>query len=388
MQTQFASVNEAIEYLRIPRSTFFRLKKQGKIRVEALYKGNTVIYNIYRVSAERPIVTSESDGPIEGGSIMAVEPVHSSSQEVMTQLIPLQNHAQYLDEWILWREQGLYTRPWSKEYKRNSLLYIKKYFARWEVISSQHLETWLTETPVMQKTLRVHKHAPVSSFAKFLVHKGVLSRDEYRKIRDLYPKKSPYYHPKQRIIYEEDLETILEAASKDGGYHPYNRFLNVTIIRFLSATALRAKEMCDLKLSDLHFSDKPNRAFVHVRCGKGGKERYVPFTLQAQEAIREYLKHRPNVDDDRLFWAFNPKHGYVPISRDCVVRRMKHVSDRSGIPFSAHSFRHYRITRWANSPKIPITMVQLWAGHSSLIVTQRYIHTRNEEALAYAFQED
>jgi integrase/recombinase XerD len=146
--------------------------------------------------------------------------------------------------------------------------------------------------------------------------------------------------------------------------------------------------MCDLSISDLHFSDDSKKAFVRVRCGKGGKERYVPFSMPAQEAIREYLKHRPNVESNKLFWAYNPKYGYTPIIRDCVIRRMKQISDRCGIRFTAHSFRHYRITRWANSPKIPITMVQLWAGHSSLIVTQRYIHTRNEEALAFAFEGD
>lgn len=320
---------------------------------------------------------------------MAVESVRQSlHQEAMVQPVVSPKHSQYIDDWIAWREQGLYTRPWSESYKRSQVAYLKKYFERWEVISSQHLETWLTETPVMQKTLRVHKHAPVSSFAKFLVHKGLLEREEYRNIKDLYPKKSPYYHPEQKIIYDEDLEEILKAAATDGGYHPYQRILNTTIVRFLSATALRVSEMCDLTLGDLHFSDNPKKAFVRVRCGKGGKERYVPFSQPAQEAIREYLKHRPKVESKKLFWAYNPKYGYTPIIRDCVIRRMQQISKRCGIPFTAHSFRHYRITRWANNPKIPITMVQLWAGHSSLIVTQRYIHTRNEDALAVAFELD
>lgn len=388
MQTQFASIDEAIQYLGMPRSSFFRLKKQGQIRVEKrIDRGNKKIYYVYGL-AESPRVITEPDGPPVGGSEMAVEPIPSPFRAGVEFTRPLsETHAQYIDEWIAWREQGLYTRPWSESYKRNQVQYIKRYFDRWTVISSKHLETWLMETPVMQKTLRVHKHAPVSSFAKFLVHKEVLDRDEYRRIKDLYPKKSPYYHPVQKIIYKEDIDLILQTVEKDKGHHAYQRILNRVLVQFLAATALRVSEMCDLTLSDLRFSDDPKQAFIKVKCGKGGKGRFVPFSMSAQQAVREYLSHRPERDgDSQLFVAYNPKYGFTKLIRDCVIRRFHRLSQRCGIPFSAHSFRHYRITQWANNPRIPITTVQLWAGHSSLIVTQRYIHIRNEDAMMVAFE--
>lgn len=390
MQTQFSSVDEAIQYYGIPRSSFFRLKKEGKIQVEKRIDNlNKKIYSVYGLSAESHNVTSEPGGPPIGGSVMAVEsipPVNPVGSELLR---PQVKHAQYIDEWIAWREQGLYTRPWSKNYKKAQVTFIRKYFERWDTISSKHLETWLTETSVMQKTMRVHKHAPVSSFAKFLVHKEVLDRDEYRRIKDLYPKKSPYYHPEQKIIYQEEIDLILKSLDADPNYAcAYQKILNRTLILFLAATGLRNSEMCALNLADLRFSEDPKQAFVWVRCGKGGKARHVPFSKPAQEAVREYLKHRPDVEGNQVFWAFNPKHGYTPLNKDCVARRFHHISEQCGIPFIAHSFRHYRITRWANNPKIPITMVQLWAGHSSLEVTQRYIHTRNEDAMLVAFEAD
>lgn len=303
---------------------------------------------------------------------------------------PQERHDKYLDEWIAWREEGIHTQPWSESYKRLQLQYIQKYFERWPVISSHYLETWLRETSVMQKTLRTHKHAPVSSYAKFLESKGILNPDECRKIKALYPKKSPYYHPEQKIIYKEDLEVILKAADEDGGRNKYQRILNKTLIIFLSQTALRVSEMCNLTLSDLRFNEDAKHAWVRVRFGKGGKERFVPFSQVAQQVIREYLANRPEKvkDEKQLFWAFNPKFGYTPLNSSCVARRFQGISERCGIPFSAHSFRHYRITRWANNPKIPITVTQNWAGHTSLIVTQRYIHTRHEEALVAAFYLD
>ncbi len=385
MQTQFASLDEAIQYLELPRSSFFRLRKEGKITVEKrVDRCGKKIYYVCGL-AESPKVITEPGGPSMGGSVMAVEnipPIQGGIELSRPQV----NHSQYVDEWIRWREEGLYTRPWSKNYKKAQVDFIRKYFARWEEISSKHLETWLLETAVMQKTMRVHKHAPVSSFAKFLVHKDLLDRDEYRRIRDLYPKKSPYYHPKQQIIYQEDIEPILKSC--DDNHCAYQRILNRTLVLFLAATGLRNSEMCDLMLGDLRFSDDPKSAFVYVRCGKGGKPRYVPFSKPTQEAVREYLKHRPEVSGNQVFWAFNPKHGYTPLKSRGVAQRFQNISEKCGIPFIAHSFRHYRITRWANNPKIPITMVQLWAGHSSLEVTQRYIHTRNEDAMLVAFEAD
>jgi integrase len=99
--------------------------------------------------------------------------------------------------------------------------------------------------------------------------------------------------------------------------------------------------------------------------------------------MAEYFKHAP--EGESVFYSFNPQTAYQPIDRHAVARRFHALSIKTGIDFSPHSLRHYRISMWANNPRIPIAIVQKWAGHSSLAVTQKYIHIRDEEALIAAF---
>lgn len=296
-------------------------------------------------------------------------------------------HREWIPQWVHWREAGLGIVPWSSSYKQAQLKYIQKYFERWAEISSANLHTWLDETPVQQKTLRVHKHAPVSSMAKFLHMKGLLSTDELTRIRFLYPKRDPYTKPKQRIINKEGLMKILEAAEVSAGHNHYQRILNKTLILFYAYTGLRSAEGCNLELDDLVYDEDPKRSYVLVRCGKGGKQRKVPFPKIAQEAIKEYLQVRPtHVNTNRLFLGFNPMYGYRPLTTNNNCKRFKRISEIAGIDFTAHSLRHYKITEWASRSGIPINTARLWAGHSSILVTERYIHVTDDEALEDAYE--
>lgn len=326
---------ELLSQLGISRATFYRLKKSGKL-VELL------------------------EGQKKG-------------------------HEQFIDEWVQWREAGLYIRPWSKTYKRVQLIQLKLYFKKYKLVSHIHLTEWLSELPPEKHSNRKDRHAAVSSLAKYLSLKDVLSQEEYVKIKNLYPKKPPGYQPDQRVIYQEDLNLLLQEASK--GHAGFQRLLNQTMLIFLSETGLRVSEACALTKDDIRFSDDPRQAFIKVRKGKGGKSRVVPFSKAAQECLRQYLPVLPQelYGMKHLLWSFNPKHGYTPLTGDCIGRRFQLLSEKTGIHFSAHSLRHYRITQWANNPRIPITIVQKWAGHSSLEVTQKYIHIRDKDALEAAF---
>lgn len=382
---QFNVLEEILTYLGVSRSTYFRLKKQGKVKEERVYKDERMVYNIY-VNEYIHLQTSKT--PVVKQAIQ-----RESSMLGLPRLNPKDkepypeesvNHEQYLQEWIHWREQGLHIVPWSKSYKELQLFYLNKYFDRWKAVTSEHLEEWLLETPIEQRTLRKHKHSPISSFAKFLHLKGLISLEEYTKIKMLHPKKSPYHKPKQRIIYDEDIQKILACIDKQP--HRYQRALNRTLVIFLAATGLRASEACALTVKDLRFGTE--QPYVHVRCGKGGKARKVPFPMYAQQAIQEYLNIRPqNTELQQLFLSFNPKHGFIRMTRKQFSDRFKLISEKTGIEFSAHSFRHYRITKWANDSRISITFAQSWAGHSSATITEQYIHTRDEDALGAAIDE-
>lgn len=333
----FATVEDILKHTGIPRPTLYRLKKQGLLKITAVETDNGLVYQF---EDHRRMNNSES----------------------------------LVQEWIAWREGGIGIKPWSPQTRKKYVRYLDKHLARYGSVSVSSLETHLMSIPATQPLKRIAIHAACSSFARFLKEKkGLLTHNDYCSIRLLYPKLSYDYKPSQQIISAEDLACILHYAD----------YLDRAFIGFLSETGLRVGEACELKMQDLMFSDEPKLAKIKDVVGKGGKSRVVPFSRKAQEFIREYLKIKPGLYGD---YVFVMKRSRTKCLVETMGHRFERLSKRCGVPFSAHSFRHYRITIWANNPLIPITTTQKWAGHETLAITQRYIHTTDDMALAAAYE--
>lgn len=261
-----------------------------------------------------------------------------------------------IDEWFRGETQAVYTTPKSQGYLIRSRYQIEKYLKSYPVVSEKGLAAFLSEVPPEKFSARKDRHAALSMFSKFLHREGHITSEELMKIEKLYPKKPRFFQPEQKIITEGDLKVILEVCQKD--YRIYHS------AHILSETALRLAEFTGLTKDSMVYSSEPTRARLSV-IGKGNKHRVVPFSRKAQASMKEL--------------------GEIPKYR-WLMDRFKEVSEAIGIPFSAHSFRHYRITQWANNPMIPITTTQRWAGHETLTVTQAYIHINDEMAMRAAYE--
>lgn len=58
-----------------------------------------------------------------------------------------------------------------------------------------------------------------------------------------------------------------------------------TLLGVLYDSGLRKSEVLSLEFADFDF----DRGCIHVRCGKGRKDRYVPFSLNMQKVMRKHL---------------------------------------------------------------------------------------------------
>jgi integrase len=269
-----------------------------------------------------------------------------------------ESQASLIDEFIRWKELGVQEKCWSHLHKRNVLLQIKKYFRVLPFVTPVGVVWWVTQVSPERHSCRKDRHAALSMFSKFLNNTSRLSEEDYRAIRSSYPKKSPYFRPKQKVISTEQLILIL-ASTEETDKQVY------WSIVFLSETGLRLAEFCNLKKEHVYPSDNPVESRIFVDMGKGGRSRWVPFNKASQEAYKG------------LAGAYPKYRG--------IMDKFRRLSDTTGVEFSAHSLRHYRITQWANNPRIPIATVQKWAGHSSLEVTQKYIHISDDEAMRVVF---
>jgi len=140
------------------------------------------------------------------------------------------------------------------------------------------------------------------------------------------------------------------------------------------ACGLRLQEGINLQVADIDGS----RMFVHVRLGKGGKDRYVPLPQSTLELLREHWRtHRNQV------WLF-PATGRGGIHEHDADRPINYTSLQaafraslkdSGInkKASVHTLRHSYATHLLEAG-VNLRQIQVYLGHNSVQTTSFYTH--------------
>lgn len=128
---------------------------------------------------------------------------------------------------------------------------------------------------------------------------------------------------------------------------------------------LRISEACRLQVADIDSK----RMLVHVRDGKGGKQRYTMLCRRLLDVLRAYFKQvRPG--GDYLFPGQKPG-SYLC---DSSVRKMLHQAiEDCGIDkrVTPHVLRHSFATHLLDTGT-DIRTIQVLLGHSSIQTTQVY----------------
>ena len=151
------------------------------------------------------------------------------------------------------------------------------------------------------------------------------------------------------------------------------------IIELALGSGLRVSEMANLKVEDLYL--KRGQGSIHVKNGKGGKNRVVDIGSNLKKQIIEFLDYR-NTDSPYLF----PSERGEKMSRSGTQQVFKKWAKKSGISshYSIHSLRHTYATNLYKASGYNLRLVQKQLGHSSPSITQVYADVMNsdvEEAL-------
>jgi site-specific recombinase XerD len=152
-----------------------------------------------------------------------------------------------------------------------------------------------------------------------------------------------------------DLDKELAALEGDGPIPLRNRAL----VELVYSAGLRSAEVVGLDLADVDFEQE----LVHVRHGKGGKERVVPLGEEAAHWVSRYLHDaRPELAagaNDALFLSIRG-------------RRLDTSTLRRVAPHP-HRLRHAFATHLLEGGA-DLRTIQELLGHSSLSTTQIYSH--------------
>jgi integrase/recombinase XerD len=132
------------------------------------------------------------------------------------------------------------------------------------------------------------------------------------------------------------------------------------------ATGLRLREACVLETRDI----QKDRGVIHVRRGKGDKERFVPLGLKLYGLLRAYYA---DVRPARP-WLFSGKSGNslhpdVPIRAMVAARRVAAINKRVSTHTLRHSFATHLLEDGAD-----LRVIQVLLGHTSIQTTTVYTH--------------
>src|SRR5207244_686030 len=182
-------------------------------------------------------------------------------------------------------------------------------------------------------------------------------RRPYREVDLVYPKR-PERLPV--ILSEEEVARLIESANSS-----YHRVILMT----LYGTGLRREELSRLKLTDVDSQ----RMVIHVRQGKGNKDRDVTLSPRLLEVLRAYWRWRkPKV---YLFTSLYRNRPEQPISAKTIWYAVREAARRAGIKkkVSPHLLRHAWATHLLERGT-DLKTIQVLLGHVDLEATTIYLH--------------
>jgi integrase/recombinase XerD len=137
---------------------------------------------------------------------------------------------------------------------------------------------------------------------------------------------------------------------------------------------LRLGEGLRLQVGDIDGE----RLLLHIRAGKGQRDRYVPLPERTLDHLRELWKTHRNPT-----WIFPAKghHGLgaptatEPMDRSTLQRAFRLALQASGVSKAAHihTLRHSYATHLLEQGE-NLRQLQVNLGHSSPVITARYAH--------------
>jgi integrase/recombinase XerD len=201
----------------------------------------------------------------------------------------------------------------------------------------------------------------MKSFFRFLYRRGYILHD---------PSSSIDFKVKEKrlprvILTEKEALRLIESATEKSPSGLRDR----AILETLYATGIRVTELANLNLWDVDIEEK----MLRVVLGKGRKDRNVPLTTTAAEAIAVYLEKGRHklVNSNKPYLFLADKGGRL--QRAVLSRIVQKYAQKAGIEkrVTCHTFRHSVATHLLKG-RADIRHIQMLLGHESLQTTQRY----------------
>lgn len=210
-------------------------------------------------------------------------------------------------------------------------------------------------------TLESMRHA-FNSFFSWCYAEEYIPKDPMKRVKQIQ------FEAKERLFLEPiELEMVREACEN---------IREKAIIDFLFSTGARVSEMCNVKLTNVDFTNRT----VFIERGKGGKSRTTYLNAEAIVSLKAYLKSR-NDNSPYLFTHLYNLEGDGKLSKKSVEVIIRNLAKR--VPsitkdVTPHVIRHTAATI-ALRNGMPVEQVKELMGHSNINTTMIYAKVNKED---------
>lgn len=147
------------------------------------------------------------------------------------------------------------------------------------------------------------------------------------------------------------------------------------LLELLYATGLRVSELVALPTSVARSKER----LLSIK-GKGGRERLVPLTQKARDALKRHMEFRAATKQDQSKFLFPAEsdNGFLP--RQVFARDLKAIAIAAGLDparISPHVLRHAFASHLLQNGA-DLRSVQQLLGHADISTTQIYTHILDE----------
>ena len=188
---------------------------------------------------------------------------------------------------------------------------------------------------------------------------GKTLKKSWSAVETPYPKRAEHV---PSILSQQEVARLIDAADS-----PFHR----TLLMTLYATGVRRAELTHLKISDVDSQ----RMVIHVRGGKGRKDRDVMLSPKLLKELREHWRRLRRKPSEWLFPGNQQHTNDRPISTKAVWHACRNAAKRAGIKKQVHphTLRHCFATHLLEQGA-DLRNIQMLLGHSDLEQTTIYLH--------------
>ena len=227
------------------------------------------------------------------------------------------------------------------------------------------------------QSTRARHLSSIKQFFKFCVEVGYLSKDPSSQLSG--PKSSKSL-PKTLTLEEVD---ALMTVAKTHGQTEFQRARNECLMELLYASDMRISELMSLPVSIVR--GRPKMILIK---GKGSKERLVPLSPPALDALDKWLKLRDEKENlsikaglkgSNFLFPSNSKNGHL--TRNWFFNQIKYWAIEAGVRsenVSPHTIRHAFATHLLSNGA-DLRVIQTILGHSDISTTEIYTHIVNDK---------